>query len=201
MSASLKAWEELLDAVASRLPRQQQQHEAGGGEARPPPLSPALLDHYPLSPFGRGFLSRVRPPPTCRFVAPAISAFISDPFTALYGSEPSDSPRLRWVANTEPDEWPALLLPATSSVLQPALEATFDKPWGFAKFTVSRRAGLYLGADMTEADAACFVTHGGASPVFQFSPPQCPWGPRSLAQAFRGAEKMGWVGAGRDLGG
>jgi hypothetical protein len=194
--ASLKAWEELLDAVASRLARQRQQHKVGDGEARPPSLPPALLDHYPLSLFGRGFLSRVYRPPTFRFVAPAISALISDPFTALYGSEPSDSPRLRRVANTEPDEWPALLLPATSSVLPPALEATFNKPWGFAKFTVSRRAGLYLGADMTEADAACLVTHGVASPVFQFSPQQCPWGPgRSprLSEVLRR-----WVGLLRD---
>jgi hypothetical protein len=184
VSSSLRAWNLLLDAINSRLPPQQQQQqqqqqeqESDQSPPRLPPLSSALLDQYALSPFARAFLSRAQAPSNFHLIAPGISAFTADSFTSLYGSEAADSARRRWTATTEPDEWPALILPAASSVPHPAPERSFDQPWGFSHFSISRRAGLYLGAIMAEADAVGFVTQAGASPMFRFVPPQCPWGP------------------------
>lgn len=192
VSASLSAWESLLGAINSRLPQQQQEQASNQSSPRLPPLSLALLDQYALSPFTKAFLSRAQRPSNFHLIGPGISAFTPDSFTFLYSSEAADSARRRWTANSEPDEWPALLLPAASSVPHPAPDRSFDQPWGFSHFTVLRRAGLYLGTEMAEADAVCFVTQAGASPVFCFAPPQCPWGPGRAPRLAEVLER--WAG-------
>ena len=51
-----------------------------------------------------------------------------------------------------------------------------DKDWGYGKFTVNRRAGLYTAPDSTDFDAVCLISNLGLPAACQFDS-RCPWGP------------------------
>lgn len=53
---------------------------------------------------------------------------------------------------------------------------TFNEDWGFGKFTVNRRAGLYTEPGSIDSDVVRLIANTGLATAFQFDG-RCPWGP------------------------
>lgn len=53
---------------------------------------------------------------------------------------------------------------------------SFDKDWGFGKFTVSRRAGLYTDPNSIDSDVVRLIANSGLPTASQFDGRR-PWGP------------------------
>lgn len=51
----------------------------------------------------------------------------------------------------------------------------FDRAWGFGKFTVNRRAGLYIVAEVSDVAVVRLINPSGLSDAGDFTS-RCPWG-------------------------
>ncbi|GKT93654.1 hypothetical protein Ct61P_11504 [Colletotrichum tofieldiae] len=176
LEAAVASWNDLLVAIQDRLP-------LPAGDERPPfhePLPSDLVEQYAstLSPFAVAFLTAAKRPSFTN-VAPGLTVFTPESFTALYAAEPAESPRRTQNAKASPDEYASLILPATLAAISedPDLEPSFDEDYGYGKFTVSRRAGLYTDptTGLRNADGALLITAEGAAHPVRFEG-QRPWG-------------------------
>jgi hypothetical protein len=168
LKRSLGEWESLLQIIESKRPGNNSGTKYAHG------LSPRLLTQFSITSFAYEFLSRARIP-DFKYIAPGISAFTPETFLRAYSSEELDSRRLAWISEADPDEYPCLLFPSDDTVPRPSRDAKFDKDWGFGKFTVSRRAGLYIDTDGTFGDGVQFVDPQGRISTFEIS--TNPFGP------------------------
>lgn len=139
-------------------------------------LDPKLLTQFPQSSFAFEFLSRARIP-EFEYIAPGVAAFTPETFYDIYSSEDPDSRRLAWISEVEPDEYPCLLFPSDDTVPRPASDPKFDKDWGFGRFTVDRRAGLYIDTDAAFGDGVQFVEPQGRTTTFSSSALHDAFGP------------------------
>lgn len=182
---ALRAWDNLLAVIVERMP----------GSSRPaspsePMLAADLVKCYEVSPFSRAFLSRA-PRPGFQFVAPGLTTFTPDTFTALMDLEDDTSPRRRFNAEAPEgsDIFSSLLLPSASSTVPTMPEdPIFDRDWGVGKFTIGRRPGLYtdpLQGDQF-ADGTLLITDRGVANPWSFENRR-PWG---VARAVRLAEML-----------
>lgn len=176
---ALASWDRLLSSIEERLP------QSAGAPQR---LGPLQLDQeaktaFRISGFTAEFLSRASRP-GFTYVAPGITTFSADSVAELYGSEDQRAPRRSYPTgpgDPDGDEWASLLLPATQTVTRevsrhPDFDVqSFDKNWGFGKFTVSRRAGLYIIAEVWDSDTVRLINPSGLSSAGDFTG-RCPWG-------------------------
>ncbi|OBT55587.1 hypothetical protein VE04_03591 [Pseudogymnoascus sp. 24MN13] len=156
LTNSSVAWGGLLSTIEARLPQR------GQG-------------------FAREFLSRA-PRPEFRHVAPGILAFSPETLSEIYSSEPTDPCRRTFNLGGEDEEdWVNLLLPAISTMPQDVSQnpefdiKPFDEDWGYGKFTVNRRAGLYTEPDLIDSDVVRLIANSGLPTACQFNG-RCPWG-------------------------
>lgn len=174
---ALAAWDSLLLTIEAKM-------QQGGQRvhSRLEPLEAESMSSFQIDSFAKTFLSRARRP-SFRHVAPGISTFSPETLHQIYSSEPVDSFR-RTFGLGEPDQedWASLLLPGTGTVPQDVSQSphfetkSFDKDWGFGKFTVNRRAGLYTEPDDVNADSFRLIANSGLTTACQFNG-RCPWGP------------------------
>lgn len=184
LTDALSSWDRLLSSIERRLPAQ-------AADGSPPQrLEPLHLTQessaaFRISRFSIEFLSRALRP-GFMYVAPGITTFSAETLTELYGSEDQRAPRRSYPTgpgDPDGDDWASLLLPGTQSVASdvsrhPDFDVqSFDKNWGFGKFTVNRRAGLYIIAEVSDADTVRLITPSGVSNAGDFTGP-CPWGER-----------------------
>lgn len=176
LTDALSSWDRLLNSIEQRLP----QHEPA---QRRDPLQLDLETRtaFHISDFAAEFLSRA-PRPGFKFVAPGITTFSADSFTELYASESQQATRRSHptgAGDPDGDEWVSLILPATRPVANSVSRQHqhFDSAWGFGKFTVSRRAGLYIIAEVSDADVVRLINPSGLSDAGDFTG-RCPWGER-----------------------
>lgn len=179
LDEAIAAWEDLLHAIQDRLP-------LPPDAPKPPfqePLPSNLVDQFDLSPFAKAFLSTAKRP-SFSYVAPGITTFTPQSFTNLYATEPDNAPRRAQNANAVvADEYASLILPATlAAVPETPADPSFDQPYGRAKFTVARRAGLYTDPTtaLRDADTAWLLTAEGSTNAIRFAGHR-PWGaPRGV---------------------
>jgi hypothetical protein len=134
MIESVENWHILINEIKSRLPR-------GNNSDHQPPLDMSHLNRYKISDFATRFLSRAQIP-AFKYAAPNTTCLTPEQFASIYGSEPSNSRRLEWITLRKPSHCSTLLLPS-----QPVVEScdpSFEKDWGFEKFTVQRYGGIYV---------------------------------------------------------
>lgn len=176
---ALSSWDCLLSIIEERLP------QSAGAPQR---FEPLQLDQetktaFRISGFSAEFLSRASRP-AFTYIAPGITTFSADSLAELYGSEDQRAPRRSYPTgpgDPDGDEWASLLLPTTQSVSRDVSHhpdfdiQSFDKNWGFGKFTVSRRAGLYIIAEVSSSDAVRLINPSGLSRAGEFAG-RCPWG-------------------------
>lgn len=176
---ALSAWDGLLTEIESR-------RTVLGDTERLEPIPDEALQNKGISAFVCAFLSRAQRPAFTN-VAPGISAFSPTSLVELYSSEPDDSKRRKLLRAQLADDPPSLLLPGDETVPDPLPAATagqgapnfFDREWGFGKFTLIRRTGIYTAVDEKNADTVCRVDMRGVTDV---------WLPRrtSRVEAARG---------------
>lgn len=172
LTDALSSWDRLLNSIEQRLPQPNQRRD-------PVQLDPETRTAYHISPFAAEFLSRA-PRPGFTFVAPGITTFSADSLTELYASENQQAPRRSnptGAGDPDGEEWASLVLPATRPVADslPRQHQDFDRAWGFGKFTVGRRAGLYIIAEVSDADVVRLISPSGLSDAGDFTG-RCPWG-------------------------
>ncbi|KAL9636444.1 MAG: hypothetical protein Q9204_002262 [Flavoplaca sp. TL-2023a] len=192
VNEAVEAWEGLMDAIAQRMPASTRADGDGGvSEVAEPILGREQLERGGFHPFAVAFLERAkRPPQNIRCVAPGIGIWTSGSFAEAVEREPTSSSRRTYLtrARFEPEQIPTLLFPAIESsktdrhtrVVDPTEgEAEhFDKDWGFGKFTLGRRAGVYLypHPQVGGGDGVIVVEESGRDGWGQ-SKGRCPWGP------------------------
>lgn len=148
-------------------------------------LDVEIMSSFRIGGFAREFLSRASRP-EFRHVAPGISAFSPEALFEVYSNEPPDSFRRTFNLVGEDEEgWVNLLLPASSTVPHNVSQTSefdiksFDEDWGYDKFTVNRRAGLYTEPGSIDPDAVRLIANSGLPTALQFDG-RCPWGPSRL---------------------
>lgn len=171
---ALSSWERLLNSIEQRLPQPAQRRG-------PVPLDQETRTAFRISPFAAEFLSRA-PRPGFTFVAPGITTFSADSLTELYASESQQAARRSnptGAGDPDGDEWASLVLPATRAVAGsvPRQHQDFDRAWGFGKFTLARRAGLYIIAEVSDAAVVRLINPSGLTDAGDFTG-RCPWGDR-----------------------
>ncbi|KAJ4386282.1 hypothetical protein N0V93_009175 [Gnomoniopsis smithogilvyi] len=188
VTEALCSWDRLLRNIEERLP-------TDTGEFTR--LQSVQLDQETrrschISDFAAEFLCRA-PKPNFTHVAPGITTFSADSLAELYRSEEEQALRRSYPTgpgDPEGGDWATLLLPSTQAVVQdvsrhPDFEVqSFDKEWGFGKFTVNRRAGLYILAQLFDSNTVRLINPSGISNAGDFTG-RCPWGekrPSSLAE-------------------
>ncbi|KAF1809968.1 hypothetical protein P152DRAFT_144640 [Eremomyces bilateralis CBS 781.70] len=170
LEEAIQAWETLLNVIEANMPGHTTESR------RENPLPTNILDQYTLSSFTKAFLSRARLP-SFKYVAPGVTYFTPDLFHAVYSSEPRDSQRLPRYEDTDGNEVVTLILPAECSIPYPGGAGSADRE-GFARFTVSRRAGLYTTGDASYADGVRLVDSVDSNrKILDYQPPRYPWGP------------------------
>ncbi|KAL8887508.1 MAG: hypothetical protein Q9215_004930 [Flavoplaca cf. flavocitrina] len=189
---ALEAWEGLMDAIAQRLPASTRADGDGGAtQVTEPILGREQLERGGFHPFAVAFLERARRPPgEVKFVAPGIGIWSSISFAEAVENEPTSSSRRTYLtrARFEPEQIPSLLFPAIepsktdrhTRVVDPTEgEADdFDRDWGFGKFTLGRRAGVYLypHPEVGGGDGVVVVEDSGRDDWGQRTE-RCAWGP------------------------
>ena len=189
LAETLSTWNDLLSAIEEAMAR-------NGFDQSGPRLEALNFDAnnpFHLSKFARAFLSQA-PRPNFKYVAPGVQTFNTALLHEIYSSEGPNSMRSRFELGEEDDEdWVSLILPAVDTVPKEFPRnsnsdvKSFDKDWGFGKFTINRRAGLYTDTDNVHSNAARFITSSGASTTHQFAA-RCLWGPSrppSFTNIFR----------------
>lgn len=180
---ALEAWDDLLAAIEERMPASSQ----FATPSTEPMLPAHPVERYEISPLGRAFLSHA-PRPRFRFVAPGLTTFTRDAFTALMNAEDDASPRRRFNASAPEgsDMFSCLLLPSASDTVPDTPEdPTFDRDWGVGKFTIGRRPGLYTDPLQGNqfADGTLLITDRGVANPWSFANRR-PWGvPRPMRLA------------------
>ncbi|KAI1136044.1 hypothetical protein F5Y05DRAFT_122232 [Hypoxylon sp. FL0543] len=185
---SLLAWDRLLSSIELSI-----SSKVGHSPVRLRPLSPELLARFKISGFAAEFLTRAQQP-GFTFIAPGISTFTSQSFIATYEAEaPGSERQTHWLGDSGDHDWPTLLFPGPDVVphdisRSPDLEInSFDRDWGFGKFTVNRQSGLYVMADTENSDVVRLIASSGLPSACEFRYP-CPWGPHRsprLAEVLR----------------
>ncbi|OBT42048.1 hypothetical protein VE00_07418 [Pseudogymnoascus sp. WSF 3629] len=174
---SLYAWDRLLSTIEAKLPRRGQKQQS-----RLEPLDVEIMSSFRIGGFAREFLS-LASRPEFRHVAPGISAFSPETLFEIYSKEPPDSFRRTFnLAGEDEEDWVNLLLLASNTVPQDVSQnsefdiKSFDEGWGYGKFTVNRRAGLYTEPGSIDLDAVRLIANSGLPTACQFDG-RCPWGP------------------------
>ena len=189
---AVEAWEGLMDAIAQKMPASTRADgDVDGSEGLEPILGREQLQRGGFHPFAVAFLEHARRPPgEVKYVAPGISIWTSGSFAEAVEREPTSSSRRTYLtrARSEPEQIPTLLFPAIeyskmdrhTKVVDPTEgEAEhFDKDWGFGKFTLERRAGVYLypHPEVGVGDGVVVVEESGRDDWGQRRE-SCPWGP------------------------
>lgn len=177
LTDALYAWDCLLSAIEAKLPQRGQMQQS-----RLEPLDIKSMASFRIGRFSREFLSRASRP---RFmnVAPGISAFSPETLYEIYSSEPDGSFRRTFsLEDLEEENWVNLLLPSSRTVPRDVSQnpnydiMSFDRDWGFGKFTVSRRAGLYTDPNSIDSDVVRLIANSGLPTASQFDGRR-PWGP------------------------
>ncbi|KAK4157099.1 hypothetical protein C8A00DRAFT_12038 [Chaetomidium leptoderma] len=199
VAEAISEWERLLSAIESRIPSSSTPEGTSPGEReRIEPLRLEAMEGLHLGKFATQFLTRACRPKGWTFVAPGIGTFSSEAsLREVYtAAEPEDASFRRTFTNPEGEEnWVTLLLPSVavaadgvkSTPVQVPADVSrypdlddvnsFDKPYGFSKATVGRRAGLYTSwADERNGDLVQLVCPSGRTNAGVFGGP-CPWGP------------------------
>lgn len=162
------------------------------------PLKLEATTDLPLAPFAIHFLTLAPRPKGWTFVAPGIGTFASEAHLhAIYalrrGYDDEDAFRRMFTTISEKGEevvgWVSLLLPCVGVgaeyVPSPAGGLDdggfgFDGPYGYGRFTVGRRAGLYTEwADERDGDLVRLVCPSGRMDAVEFGGGgggRCPWG-------------------------
>ncbi len=184
---AVKAWDGLMGAISARL---LPISSTAPNQAAEPILHRLQLERAMYHPFATAFLSCAARPMQIKWIAPGISIWTHASFAEAVEGEPNSSARRRWINDRrfEPEQIPVLLFPALTPgreeeqpnrVADPAPGAAdFDKEWGFGKFTLDRRAGLYL-FPHPEAGAGdgVIVLKEDGNDDFGQRRGRCPWGP------------------------
>ncbi|KAL8881186.1 MAG: hypothetical protein Q9192_007851 [Flavoplaca navasiana] len=187
-----EAWDGLLRAISGRMPAEARADgDWDGSEVAEPILGREQLERGGFHPFAVAFLERARRPPReVQFVAPGFGIWTETAFAeAVEGEEPESARRMYIQRHRfEPGQIPTLLFPAIESsktdrhtrVVDPTEgEAEhFDTDWGFGKFTLGRRVGVYLypHPEMGGGDGVVVVEESGRDDWGQRSE-RCAWGP------------------------
>lgn len=178
VDAVFEAWEELLDAIDDK-------RSNFGAQERLEPLDEQTLDQHPISDYAKALLARLKRP-TFKYIAPSISVFSPESFNELYSTEfPAGendqaindlwqndcltSMRrtfIKFSLSDEPSQIPTLIFPSDKTVPIVTKDQSFNKAWGFARCTVCRRAGLYVGLDTFYSDTVTFVDPAGGTNAF-----------------------------------
>ena len=177
LTDALYAWDRLLWTIEAKLP--QRGHKQ---QSRLEPLDFESMSSFRIGRFAREFLSRA-PRPKFRHIAPGISVFSPETISEIYSSEPTDSFRRTFnLGGADEEDWTNLLFPASSTV-SPGVSQnsdfdikSFDEDWGFGKFTVNRRAGLYTEPGSIDPDVVRLIANTGLPTAWQFDG-RCPWSP------------------------
>lgn len=183
---ALKSWTALTNTIAARLPPDNEHAMDSPVQSLEPILQQSQLESANFHPFATAFLSRAALPlPRIKFIAPSTTMWTPTSFRADIEGEPSSSQRRRYVSRRgfTVEESPALLFPALRSLEGPAIRVPlpapaemqsvirgFEQDWGFGKFTLDRRAGVYLYPDplVGAGDAVVVLEESGL----------CDWGER-----------------------
>lgn len=208
---AVEAWTALLNAITTRLPTSTPPQTSSN---EPTPSSPVLplqqLERANFHPFATAFLSRAtRPGNPIKYIAPGLTTWTPDSFTRDIENEPPSSPRRQYLARRrgvfDIATTPVLLFPFVdpSSTTQPlrviepippgTAERSFDAEWGFGKFTLDRRAGVYVYPHPESGGGgSVVVVEGSGRDDWGQWGGRCPWGPGSPARL---AEVLGrWKG-------
>ncbi|KAK4233040.1 hypothetical protein C8A03DRAFT_39277 [Achaetomium macrosporum] len=191
VAEAISEWERLLCAIESKMPSSSTPEGETSERESGEPLRLEAMQDLRLSKFAKHFLSRARRPKGWTFVAPGIGTFSNESLREAYATEAEDTFRRTFTTSEEGEDWITLLLPSLagdkpvkvpadmSRVPDPEINS-FDKPFGFGKATVGRRAGLYTSwADERDGDLVQLVCPSGRTNAGVFSGP-CPWGPSRL---------------------
>ncbi|KAH6617401.1 hypothetical protein F5144DRAFT_551862 [Chaetomium tenue] len=179
VAEAVSAWERLLHAIESRMPRS----TPSTNNNREDPLRREALQDLHISTFAQDFLTHARRPSGWTFVAPGVGTFSEASLRSAYAAEPATAFRRTLETSEEGNDWVSLLLPsvtvaaitpndAGATLVQAPVRVptdvsqhpgsginSFDKPYGFGKLTVDRRAGLYTSwADERDGDLVQLVT-------------------------------------------
>ncbi|KAI1734272.1 hypothetical protein F4680DRAFT_357676 [Xylaria scruposa] len=186
---SVAAFYRLLSSIELRMPLRE---DKAAFYHRLEPLDSHTLAPFKVSAFSTKFLTTAHRP-EFSFVAPGIRVLTPSLLDEIYGTEALDSVRrMHWLGDDE--DWPTLILPGIEPVSHDVGRSpnqdiqSFDKDWGFGKFTVNRQSGLYVMPDTLDSDLVRFVASSGLCSACEFRPP-CRWawgpsrGPR-LAEVF-----------------
>ncbi|KAI1210206.1 uncharacterized protein F4807DRAFT_460039 [Annulohypoxylon truncatum] len=184
---SVAAFHRLVSSIELRMPFK---GDEAHSHRRLEPLDAQTLAPFKMSAFATKFLTTANRP-DFPFVAPGIRVFTPHLLDEIYGAEASESTRrTHWLGDEE--DWPTLILPGIDSVPDDVGQSTnhdinsFDQSWGFGKFTVNRRSGLYIMPDIGNSDLVRLVAGSGLCSACEFQSP-CRWGPPReprLAEVF-----------------
>ena len=176
---ALKSWNALTDAIAARLPPNDENTTNPPAQNPESILRQSQLDGAKFHTFATAFLSRaVLPFPRITFIALSITIWTPATFRADIEGEPSSSRRRQYLSRRRftVEESPALLFPALRFPEGPAIRVPlpapaetqgdmigFEQDWGFGKFTLDRRVGVYLYPDLAvgAADAVVVLEESG----------------------------------------
>ena len=186
VEAALESWTALTNAIAVRLPLDNEDATDNPVQNPEPILQQSQLQSGNFHSFATAFLSRaVLPLPRIKFIAPSTTVWTQTSFRTDVEGEPASSRRRQYLSRRRftVEESPALLFPALRSPEGPTIRVPlpaptkmqgiigdFEQDWGFGKFTLDRRAGVYLYPDP-------YVGAGDAVVVLEESG-LCDWGER-----------------------
>ncbi|KAF3068384.1 hypothetical protein GL218_08392 [Daldinia childiae] len=185
---ALVAWNRLLSSIELRI-------SSGTGNAphRLEPLSSESLAPFNISTFAAEFLTRAQRP-GFSFNAPGINTFTPELFVVTYTAEaPGSTRQTRWLGDSGDEDWPTLLFPGIDTVPLDVSDNpnmyinSFDRDWGFGKFTVNRQSGLYVIADTKYSDVVRLIASSGLPNACEFRH-RFAWGPPrdpKLAEVLR----------------
>ncbi|OAQ70972.1 hypothetical protein VFPPC_03353 [Pochonia chlamydosporia 170] len=175
LEEALSSWDKLLSAIERRLPQTTKKRPE-----RMPPLDSELLKRFKLGKFAREWLS-LATRPGFRYIAPGLTTFSPESFTEIYGAESASSywqnVKLLSEEFTSSLLFPAdIIIPTNISTTSTDRDITsFDKDWGFGKFTVARRAGIYTDPlNCDHADTVRLMHPSGLVNLVELTT-NCPW--------------------------
>ena len=185
VAEGISEWERLLSAIEAKMPLPTP--EVPSGRERNAPLRPEAIEGLRLSKFASHFLTHAPRPKGWTFIAPGIAKFSEASLREAYSAEPEDTFRRTFTTSEEGEDWVTLVLPSVGGSIPADVShvsdldiSSFDKPWGFGKATVGRRAGLYVAwANERDGDLVQLVCPSGRTRAGEFGGP-CPWGPSRL---------------------
>ena len=191
MQQSLKAWDELVNAIEERMPAaaaegEEQQRSSSSNSSSAALVDDSVADRWADHPLERAFLAQAHAPKKpSLYVAPGVRAWTSQSFQTAHVNEPNDSERKLTIGTKSDDDparqshrdrglAPALLFPSDATVPKPASRSV-DNFWGRGSVLLERRAGLYLYPDEDWGDAVLFVDGRGGETLFTYQNGWCPW--------------------------